>query len=219
MIDISDSQLARMPNIAGYHVLRRIDAGGQAAVYAAESNSTGRLVAVKVLHDPAAAKRLEREARFLSSLSHPGIVTILDAGRDGDCVYLVTDFIEGIPIDDHINLEGCGVDAVVELLIDACEAVSAAHATGILHRDLKPANILVAEGRRSYIVDFGLAAEEDTGRNSSSSSGSIVGTVDYCPPERLRGAPADFRGDVYALGMVLYECLADNLPYRVETRF
>ncbi len=219
VIDTSDSQLSRLPNIAGYHVLRRIDAGGQAAVYAAESDSTGRLVAVKVLHDPAAAKRLEREARFLSTLRHPGIVTILDAGRDGDRVYLVTDFIEGIPIDDFINLEGCDVDAVVDLLIAACEAVSAAHAAGILHRDIKPANMLVTEGRKCFIVDFGLAAEEDTGRNSSSSSGSIVGTVDYCPPERLRGAPADFRGDVYALGMALYECLADNLPYGGETRF
>jgi len=219
MIDTNDSLIVRVPNIAGYRVLRRIDTGGQAAVYAAETDATGRLVAVKVLHDPAAAKRLEREARFLSALRHPGIVSILDAGRDGDNVYLVTDFIEGIPIDDYINLEGCGVDEVVDLLIAACEAVSFAHASGILHRDIKPANMLVAEGRRCYIVDFGLAAEDDTGRNSNSSSGSIVGTVDYCPPERLRGTPADFRGDVYALGIVLYECLADNLPYSGETRF
>jgi len=205
-----------MPEISGYRMIDRIGSGGQGAVYAAQHESTRQLVAVKVLADPGRARRLEREASYLARLRHEGIVTIHDRGRIGDRVYLVTEFIEGITIDSYVNLGGLSAMPVVDLIIQVCDAVAAAHHEGILHRDLKPANILVTESGRCRVVDFGLAADDD--ERSSSATDSIAGTVDYAAPERLRGEAALVRTDVYGLGVVLYECLADNLPFDGDSR-
>jgi len=216
MIDFQDMPVRGMPEIAGYRLIDRIGFGGQGAVYAAQHEATSQLVAVKVLTDPSRAVRLEREAAYLARLRHEGIVAIHDRGRIGDRVYLVTEFVEGITIDSYVNLGALNAIQVVELMIQVCDAVAAAHHEGILHRDLKPANILVTESGRCRVVDFGLAAD-DTGSVGSDSE-SVVGTVDYAAPERIRGEAALARVDVYALGVVLYECLADNLPFDGPTR-
>jgi len=214
---------APLPELPGYEVLRRLDSGGQGAVYSAYQANTGRRVAIKVLRESGGdtrlkEERLRREARFLSRLHHPNIVTIHDVGTANNQVYLVTDFIDGVPIDDHVNLNAATIREIVEVVVKVCDAVAVAHASGVIHRDLKPQNIVVDENNQPYVVDFGLAHSLEDNLPRLSETDAVVGTVEYLPPERISGHHPDTRSDVYALGLILYECIADQLPFVGDNR-
>jgi len=219
----SDESAVALPEVNGYDVLRCLDLGGQGSVFLAYQRNTGRRVAIKLLRDVGGNRdlrreRLRREATFLSQLHHPNIVTIHDIGESKGQLFLVTDFIDGVPIDDFVNLQGASVREIVELVVKVCDAMAVAHTAGVIHRDIKPQNIVVDQNSQPYVVDFGLAQSVDDSLPRISEADAVVGTVEYLPPERIAGHHPDTRSDVYALGMVLYECIADRLPFNGNNR-
>lgn len=188
-------------------------------VYRGTQLSLSRPVAIKRLStnvedDPSAVERFRREALAASRLAHPGIVSVFDAGVDGDSPYLVMELVDGEALDDFIARRGF-VDVSVALRIAAeiARALGAAHGAGIFHRDVKPANVLIATDGRARLVDFGLATLATGAETRITRFGMLVGTAEYLAPEVARGADPDARGDVYALGATLYEMLTGVLPF------
>ncbi|MGE0712992.1 MAG: protein kinase [Planctomycetota bacterium] len=209
--------------VGRYELLAELGRGSSAAVYLARADGLERTFALKLLEpttDQEGVRRFEREAQLASSLEHPGIVPVLDFGRDpqSGALYLVMEHVPGGALDERVAREGAlGWREAAELVAELAEAVAAAHALGIVHRDLKPANVLLdARTGRPRVADFGLAR---AGARSSSltRAGDVVGTPIYMAPEQVKGEPADERSDIYALGVILYELLTGEPPYRAAT--
>ncbi|MFH2006503.1 MAG: serine/threonine-protein kinase, partial [bacterium] len=204
-----------------YELTELIGVGGMGVVYKGRvKNGTGEDVAVKVLNcdyhwqREEFVARFRREARALAKLDHPNIVTILDSGRDGDLYYLVTEYVEGVNLAQHLRGRELSVSEIVSIMTQACAALTYAHENGVVHRDVKPANIVIAEGTVK-VLDFGLA--QITGGDSNLSSLTrtdlAMGTINYLSPEQRTSAKqVDERSDVFSLGVVLYEMLTGTLP-------
>ncbi|MFF3677403.1 PQQ-binding-like beta-propeller repeat protein [Streptomyces sp. NPDC002120] len=201
--------------IAGrYELERLLGRGGMGEVWAARDSVMQRGVAVKLLQDHLGTTEDEelffREARVAGALSHPGIVTVHDVGRDGDgTLYLVMENVPGRNL--GVVLQD-GLPPVADALAwtaQTADALQAAHTVRIVHRDLKPANLMLTPAGRVKILDFGIARYVSTLTVAS----RVVGTVAYMPPERLLGKVGDARGDLYALGCVLYELLTGRMPF------
>jgi tetratricopeptide (TPR) repeat protein/predicted Ser/Thr protein kinase len=210
--------------IAGYRVVRRIGAGGMGVVYEAEQERPARRVAIKLLRAERltanGVRRMEFEGEVLGRLAHPGIATVYEAGvweQDGVArPFVAMELIEGVPLTDYAADHELGVRDRLMIFAKVCEAAHHAHQRGVIHRDLKPANILVDADGRPKIVDFGVA--RGVGRERADSvvtqTGQLLGTLGYMPPERLSGGSgADARGDIYSLGVVLYELLSGRPPH------
>ena len=220
--------------IPGYRLLNEINRGGQAIVYRAEQQSTGRIVAVKVLRegplaDEAARERFRREVRALAVLeNHPHIVPIIDSGTADGYDYLVMKHLVGKPLDKFLfdgNDAPTGHDDAafsLNLFLKICQAVAAAHRLGVVHRDLSPSNILIDEQGSPHILDFGLARTPfdrfmRVGDADPSITGLFLGKLAYASPEQAEGCPEkiDPRTDVYALGVILYQILTGGqFPYQ-----
>src|SRR5262252_1572126 len=206
-----------------YRILRRIGAGGMGVVYLARDERLEREVAVKVLPsgtlaDEAARKRFRREALTLSRLNHPNVATIFDFNTDDSTDYLVTEYIPGVGLDEKVADVALPIREVVSLGSQLAQGLAAAHAQNIVHRDLKPANLRLTTDGRLKVLDFGLAMlvqpEGDLARTVSlTSSQQITGTLPYMAPEQLRGEPPDFRTDIWAAGVVLYEKATGRRPF------
>jgi serine/threonine protein kinase/tetratricopeptide (TPR) repeat protein len=198
-------------------------------VYRAEQAMLGRTVAVKVIHphllgDEQTVARFYNEARAASTLNHPNSVSIIDFGRTDDGIlYLVMEFITGKDLAMIMHEEGpLPFQRVCDVLTGVLDALGEAHALGVVHRDLKPENIIIRRFRSGQdlvkVVDFGLATiVGGAGDTSITRPGLVCGTPDYMPPEQGRGEAVDGRGDLYALGVVLFELLAEQLPFEDET--
>ncbi|WP_245848646.1 Stk1 family PASTA domain-containing Ser/Thr kinase [Lentzea kentuckyensis] len=203
----------------------RVDAvlarGGMSTVYRGRDTRLDRDVAIKVMDphltaDPAFVARFEREARAAAQLHHPAVVSVHDQGVDGDQVYLVMELIDGGNLRDLLNQRGKLVPAIaLSILGPVLSALGAAHRAGLVHRDVKPENVLIGPGGQVKVADFGLARA--IGENGVTSDSEILGTVAYLSPEQVETGAADARSDVYAAGIVLYEMLAGQAPYRGET--
>jgi serine/threonine protein kinase len=195
--DVPDSPLERPAAASGrfgpYILGEKLGSGGMGEVYKAYDPRLNRTVAIKVLRSPF-TDRFQREARAIAALNHPHICTLYDIGPD----YLVMEHIEGTPLKGPLRLE-----EVVHYTRQICEALDAAHRGGIVHRDLKPANILVTK-LGIKLLDFGIARVIQAGATVSS-PGVVVGTPAYMAPEVFKGAPADARSDIYALGFIVQE--------------
>ncbi|MFQ5701454.1 MAG: protein kinase [Acidobacteriota bacterium] len=216
-----------------YEILDSLGAGGMGVVYRARDTRLGRHVAVKVLPaefsaDPERLRRFEQEARAVSALNHPNILTIHDVGSDGGPAYLVTELLEGQTLRQAMATGPLGVDKAIDFAMQMTRGLAAAHEKRIVHRDLKPENIFVTEDGRIKILDFGLAklthaaGEERAGSRMSTIAGGTepgrqLGTVGYMSPEQVRGQPVDHRSDIFAFGTVLYEMLSGRRAFQGES--
>ena len=219
-----DAALWRDPErVAGYRIVRRLGAGGMGIVYEAEQERPARRVALKLLRaerlSEQGVRRMEFEGELLGRLSHPGIATVYEAGvSDVGGVarpFVAMELVEGVPITEFVRQTGLGVRETLALFVEVCDAAHHAHQRGVIHRDLKPANILVGADGRPKIVDFGIARDVGVGADAGvTHTGQLLGTLAYMAPERLSGgAASDARGDLYSLGVVLFELLAGRPPH------
>ncbi|RZV46023.1 MAG: serine/threonine protein kinase [Acidimicrobiales bacterium] len=206
------------PTIDGYTIERQLGRGGFASVHLATEDATGRQVAIKVLFDHATSeddlKRFERERVSLAALTpHPHIVEVYDYGEtDNGHHFMVIEYVELGSLRDRINSGGAmHWDEVIDIGAAMASALDAAHRTGVLHRDLKPANILLGENG-AKLTDFGIARL--VGQSQVTAAQSLVGTLAYTPPEILHNQPFDGRGDIYQLGISLYEALLGRAPFK-----
>ncbi len=218
----------RMPaTIARYRIVRLIGEGGMGAVYEAEQDQPRRTVALKVIKpgmaSPALLRRFEQEAQALGRLQHPGIAQIYEAGTAdtgfGPQPYFAMEFIRGSSLREYVEQHRLNTRERLEMMAKVCDAVHHAHQRSLIHRDLKPANILVDETGQPKILDFGVArvTDRDAQATSQTDVGQLIGTLAYMSPEQVSADPLelDTRSDVYALGVILYELLAGQLPYNI----
>ena len=206
--------------IAGRYELEEIvGSGGMATVYRAHDRLLERPVALKILHeqysqDPDALERFGREARAVAQLAHPNIVTVIDRGEDGGRPYIVFEYVAGENLKQLVAREGpLPIATVIELGIQVARALEAAHDRGVVHRDVKPQNVLLADEGRAKVTDFGIARSLDV-KHGVTQTGTVLGTSDYIAPEQAQGQPDDEHTDVDSLGIVLYELLTGEVPFR-----
>jgi len=222
-----------MPLSAGtklgpYEILAPIGAGGMGEVYRATDTRLHRIVAIKVLpHEKVADSDRKRrflvEARAVSALNHPNIVTLHDIANEGGIDYLVMEYVEGRSLDKLITPKGLPLAEVTGYSMQIASALAAAHAAGIVHRDIKPANVIVTAESQIKVLDFGLAKlterapgrEDETLTNEAvTEAGTVMGTVAYMSPEQASARPLDSRTDIFSLGVILYQLLSGQRPFR-----
>ena len=202
-----------------YEIKRELGKGSMGVVYEAFDPAIGRNIALKVLkpellENQAYVSRFLKESKAAGALSHSNIVTIFDQGQDRGTVYLVMEFATGVSLADQITSEqGFPVPKTLHLGIQLADALDYAHTKGIVHRDIKPANIMVQEGDRIKITDFGIAHIEDPSATLQTQHGEILGTPAYMSPEQVKGEPVDNRSDIFSLGIVLYELCTGHRPF------
>ena len=202
--------------LAGYRIVEPLGSGGTSVVYRAEHVRLGRPAALKLL-TPAFGEadfrtRFLRESQLAASLDHPSIVPVYDAGEEDGLLYIAMACVDGDDLKTLLAREGrLDVRRTLRILGQIGSALDAAHARGLVHRDVKPANILVGEGDRAFLSDFGVVKE--LSGNGMTRTGSFIGTIEYCAPEQIEGQDVDGRADVYALACVLYECLTGETPF------
>ena len=211
--------------IAGkYRVTRRLARGGMGIVYIAEHTMLGREVVFKVLsyhlsEDERAKSRFEREARGLSVLDHPNIVTVHDFGHEGELTYLVMEYVPGENLSQRLRRKGrIAYDELLPIAVQCIDALAAAHDKAIVHRDIKPSNVMITSrgGREDFVkvLDFGLAKLASSSVDIT--KGNLVGTVSYLAPEVIRGGEATPASDVYALGVMVYYLLTGSKPFAAD---
>ena len=225
MVDRAPSQQAPPRWVGGRYVLREeLGRGGMASVRRAHDTVLDRQVAVKLLHahlatDPAFLDRFRREARAAAALSHPNVVTVHDWGETDDGAFLVLQLVEGVSLRDLLRVRRTlPAEEAAAVLAPAAAGLGAAHGHGLVHRDVKPENLLLGRDGTVRVTDFGLA------RAAASATASfgpevLVGSPHYLSPEAVRSEPLDARADVYALGIVLFECLTGQPPHTGESPF
>jgi tRNA A-37 threonylcarbamoyl transferase component Bud32 len=203
-----------------YRVVRHLARGGMAEVYLAHDELLDRPVAVKLLFpeladDASFVERFRREARAAAGLNHPNIVSVYDFGEDDGAYFMVMEYVEGETLRDIIRSRGpLPSEEAAGISADVAAALAAAHRHGIVHRDVKPGNVLVSDMVK--VADFGIARAGDP-RESLTQTGAVLGTATYLAPEQAQGQPVDPRPDNYALGVMLYEMLAGQPPFRGDT--
>lgn len=205
-----------------YKLTERIAIGGMGEVWKARDQVLGRLVAIKILkeeytNNEAFLKRFRVEARHTALLNHPGIAGVFDYGEEGGSAYLVMELVPGQPLSSIIERERkLDVDRTLSLIAQTARALAAAHAHGLVHRDVKPGNILVMPSGTVKITDFGIARAAD--QVPLTATGQVMGTAQYLAPEQATGQQATGSSDIYALGVIGYECLAGRRPFTGESQ-
>jgi tRNA A-37 threonylcarbamoyl transferase component Bud32 len=218
--------------VKGYSIQRELGRGGQAVVYLAIQENTGRRVALKIMRpealaDERALARFKREVQVLAALEHPNIVGILDTGvTSGGGQFIAMNYVAGVTLEEYMKSrqrsDSPDPARLLRLFLKICAAVNVAHVRGIVHRDLKPGNIRIDERGEPHILDFGLAHTPldrlAGGDHPIAVNGEFLGSLPWCSPEQAEGDPdrIDMRTDVYSLGVILYQFLTDGkFPYEV----
>ncbi len=193
--------------------------GGMARVYKGTDLLLGRTVAIKVLaahlaRDPQFVTRFQREAQSAASLSHANVVSVFDTGSDGEHHFIVMEYVKGRTLAEVIHSEApLDPDRAREIAAAVCDALSVAHARGMVHRDVKPGNVMIDEAGVVKVMDFGIAK---TAADGLTQAGAVLGTVSYLSPEQAGGEKVDARSDLFSLGCVLYEMLTGDPPVKGE---
>jgi serine/threonine protein kinase len=221
----SDSRINQ--TFGHYKIISLLGAGGMGEVYLAEDSRLGRKVALKFLpahftKDPERVQRFKREARAASALNHPNILTIYEIGQEQETYFIATEFIEGHTIHHYINSAKMRMRQSVDIALQIAGALSAAHAAGIIHRDIKPHNIMLRSDGYVKVLDFGLAKLTERGAldtfqtvlSARTDPGRVMGTISYMSPEQALGQEVDQRTDIFSLGVVVYEMLTGNVPFK-----
>ena len=222
------SNIEKPANLAGkeishYKIVRLLGSGGMGEVYLAEDTKLRRKVALKILPpqfsaDPERKKRFEKEARAVSALNHPNIITIYEIEEAENFSFLATEFIDGQTLREILGEKHLTWQEAVKIAIQIAGALESAHSVGIIHRDIKPANIMIRRDRLVKVLDFGLAkltAPEsgDFETRDQTAPHRVMGTINYMSPEQALGERIDARTDIFSFGVVLYEMLTNDLPF------
>ncbi|HEY0428823.1 MAG TPA: protein kinase [Pyrinomonadaceae bacterium] len=220
-------------NFGRYKILSQIGKGGMGEVYLALDVKLNRRVALKILSaafagDEDLLRRFEREAETTSALNHPNILTVYEFGEEEGLHFITTEYVEGETLREKLKRERLNLSEILSISEQAASALAAAHSAGIIHRDIKPENIMLRADNLVKVLDFGLAkfvekAEEEHDPNAvtqpylNTQPGTVMGTVFYMSPEQARGKNTDERGDIWSLGVILYEMITAHLPFEGET--
>jgi serine/threonine-protein kinase len=218
--------LAPGSTLGQYQIIGKIAAGGFGTVYRASHLTMQREVALKVLlpnlsEDKVFVERFKREAQATAALRHPHIVEIYDANNVGECYFLAMEFLPGGNLQTRLaqlreQRKPMSVDEALRITRQIASALDYAHAKGFVHRDIKPSNILIDQGDRYVLTDFGIVSAQDARTKLTMNAGAL-GTPEYMAPEQAQGKAPDARSDIYALGVVLYEMLAGTPPFTADT--
>jgi len=201
-----------------YEIVKTIGEGGMANVYLANDTILDRKVAVKVLRGDLSAddkfiRRFEREALSVSNLSHPNIVEVYDVGVEDGSHYIVMEYIEGKTLKQLLKKrESLTLSEVIDIMTQLTDGIAHAHDSYIIHRDIKPQNIMIEDDGRIKITDFGIAMALNA--TQVTQTNSVMGSVHYLPPEQASGKSATIKSDIYSLGIMMYELLTGNVPFK-----
>lgn len=218
-------------SISHYRLLKKVGSGGMGEVYLAQDTQLDRPVALKLLlpqftQDEDRLHRFKHEARAISALNHPNILTIYEIGAAGSDHFIATEFINGVTLRQHMKGIRIKITEALDIAMQIAAALAAAHAAGIMHRDIKPENIMVRPDGYIKVLDFGLAKlfeqrATDSGAITmpmvETAFGVVMGTVSYMSPEQARGLKVDARTDIWSLGVILYEMAAERVPFEGPT--
>ena len=203
-----------------YKILDHLGTGGMATVWLGYDTILDRQVAIKTFkidaNDEDAVKRFNREAKAVTSLSHPNIVSIYDVENEGEFYYLILEYVEGMTLKDYmIKNPRIPIETIVHIAKQIAEGLSHAHQNGIIHRDIKPQNILMNENLTCKITDFGIARAY--GDTTLTQTNQMLGTVYYLSPEQARGNVATAQSDIYSLGILIFEMITGQIPFKGES--
>lgn len=208
----------RKKQLGRYQVVAEVGRGAMGIVYKAEDPVLDRMLAIKTIFIPAdEADRKEYEARFdqearaAGRLTHPGIVTIYDVGREGEVLYMAMELLEGIDLSARAKETRFSIPETIEITAQVAEALAFAHDRGVIHRDIKPPNIMIIDNGRVKLMDFGIARVHQS--DLKTETGVMLGTPRYMSPEQVTGRPTDHRSDIFSLGTVIYEMLTSSKLY------
>ena len=205
-----------------YEILKMLGEGGMGAVYKAKDCELDRLVALKIIRpelagQPSVLQRFKQELILARKVTHRNVTRIYDLGLAQGLRFITMEFIEGRDLASLLEERRFTVEEAVKILHQVCAALEAAHLEGIVHRDLKPQNIMIESGGRVVVMDFGLARSmEATGMTQV---GTVMGTPAYMSPEQAKGLPADHRSDIFSLGIIAYQMLTGEVPFKADTAF
>jgi WD40 repeat protein/tetratricopeptide (TPR) repeat protein/tRNA A-37 threonylcarbamoyl transferase component Bud32 len=211
-------------SLGKFNLLEGVGSGAFGTVYKARDRELDRTVAIKVPRSGSFSnqdeqERFLREARSVAQLRHPSIVSVYEVGQSDGTPYLVSEFVEGMTLSDYLTGAKPSARDSAELVAKVADALQYAHAHGVVHRDIKPSNIMLGADHTPHVMDFGLA-RRDAGDATMTTDGQVLGTPAYMSPEQAKGEShsVDGRGDVYSLGVILYQLLTGELPFRGNTR-
>ena len=214
---MSDSRLAGTKIFERYEILSKIDSGGMAEVYLGQDLQQDKKVAIKILHESYSANknfiaRFQKEAQILIKLDNPNIVSVYDWGHSGNLYFIVMEYVSGESLNKLIERNGhLSPKKTAAIACQVCDALAAAHSDNLIHRDIKPQNIIISDNDVVKLTDFGIAkmVADDLTKTMS-----ILGTSHYVSPEQAQGKILDYRSDIYSLGIVMYEMLTGDVPFR-----
>ncbi|HEX5909467.1 MAG TPA: protein kinase [Thermoleophilaceae bacterium] len=207
-----------------FRLEEKIGSGGMSTVYRAWDPTLERWVAIKLMHrdiseEPDQLERFRREARAVARLSHPHVVTVIDFGEDEGTPYIVLEYVEGETLKDRIKRMGrLPVAEAVAYGIEIGRALTCAHTAHLVHRDVKPQNVLIDMEGRAKVTDFGIARSLEVDVAGLTADGRVLGTTDYVSPEQAMGKEVTEQSDVYSLGIVMFEMLTGEVPFRAESQ-